>query len=122
MLVPTAESLSPFRNDIILKSANLSTDCLELREWREEVGLEPLRSYVEPEERMQVRATIDALVGKSYGLSRDEMRFVLDPSDPLGCDYPSETFRVLKNNEIRQFGEYRTQRLVLEAWDRLFGS
>ena len=24
-------------------------------------------------------------------------------------------------NEIRQFGEYRTQRLVLEAWDRLFG-
>ncbi len=50
------------------------------------------------------------------------MRFVLDPSDPLGCDYPSETFRVLKNNEIRQFGEYRTQRLVLEAWDRLFGS
>jgi len=27
---------------------------------------------------------------------------------------------VLKNNEIRQFGEYRTQRLVLEAWDRLF--
>jgi hypothetical protein len=34
----------------------------------------------------------------------------------------SETFRVLKNNEIRQFGEYRTQRLVLEAWDRLFGA
>jgi hypothetical protein len=33
----------------------------------------------------------------------------------------SETFRVLKTNEIRQFGEYRTQRLVLEAWDRLFG-
>jgi hypothetical protein len=28
---------------------------------------------------------------------------------------------VVKNNEIRQFGEYRTQRLVLEAWDRLFG-
>jgi hypothetical protein len=29
---------------------------------------------------------------------------------------------VLKNNEIRQFGEYRTQRLVLEEWDRLFGA
>lgn len=29
------------------------------------------------------------------------------------------TFRALKNNEMRQFGEYRTQRLVLEAWDRL---
>jgi hypothetical protein len=38
----------------------------------------------------------------------------------MGPDYPSETFRVLKSNEMRQFGEYRTQRLVLEAWDRLF--
>ena len=33
--------------------------------------------------------------------------------------YPSETFRVLKKNELRHFGEYRTQRLVLEAWDKL---
>jgi len=33
----------------------------------------------------------------------------------------SDTFRVLKTNDLRQFGEYRTQRLVLEAWDRLLG-
>lgn len=33
----------------------------------------------------------------------------------------SETFRVLKTNELCQFGEYRTQLLVLDAWDRLFG-
>jgi hypothetical protein len=46
---------------------------------------------------------------------------LLDPADVMGPDSPSETFRVLKNNELRQFGEYRTQRLVLEAWDRLFG-
>lgn len=31
----------------------------------------------------------------------------------------SETFRVLKEKEIRQHGEYRTARLVLAAWDRL---
>jgi hypothetical protein len=37
----------------------------------------------------------------------------------MGKDYPSETFRVLKNSEIRQFGEYRTQSLVLSAWDSL---
>ena len=36
-----------------------------------------------------------------------------------GADYPSETFRVLKTNEIKRFGEYRTARLVLAAWDRL---
>jgi hypothetical protein len=64
---------------------------------------------------------IDACYAHLYGLTRDELRYILDPADLMGPDYPSETFRVLKNNEQRQFGEYRTQRLVLEAWDRLFG-
>ena len=30
----------------------------------------------------------------------------------------NETFRVLKDNEIRQYGEYRTKRLVFEAWNK----
>ena len=51
--------------------------------------------------------------------TRDELRYVLDPADVMGEDYPSETFRVLKNKELREFGEYRTQRLVLEAWDAM---
>jgi hypothetical protein len=37
----------------------------------------------------------------------------------MGSDYPSETFRVLKNNEMKRYGEYRTRRLVLDAWDRM---
>jgi len=37
----------------------------------------------------------------------------------LAEEFSSETFPVLKNKEIRDFGEYRTQRLVLEAWDKL---
>jgi len=56
---------------------------------------------------------------RAYGLTRDELRYILDPADVMGADYPSETFRVLKNNDMRQFGEFRTQRLVLEAWDNL---
>lgn len=55
------------------------------------------------------------------GLMRDELHCVPDPADVMGPNYTSETFRVLKNNEEREFGEYRTRRLVLEAWDRLFG-
>ena len=75
----------------------------------------------DPERRALLRAELDAYYAHLYGLSRDELRYILDPSDLMGPDYPSETFRVLKTNELRQFGEYRTQRLVLEAWDRLFG-
>ncbi|HET7089041.1 MAG TPA: hypothetical protein VFL17_10350 [Anaerolineae bacterium] len=36
--------------------------------------------------------------------------------------FPGETVRVLKEKEEKQFGEYRTHRLVLEVWDRMFGS
>jgi hypothetical protein len=73
------------------------------------------------ERRALLRAELDAYYAKLYGLTRDELRYILDPADVYGSDFPSETFRVLKNNEIKQFGEYRTQRLVLEAWDRMFG-
>jgi len=40
----------------------------------------------------------------------------------MGEDYPSETFRVLKTKELKAFGEYRTQRLTLAAWDKLDGT
>jgi hypothetical protein len=52
-----------------------------------------------------------------YGVSRDDLRYILDPHDVEGPDFPGETFRVLKEKELRQYGEYRTRRLVLEAWD-----
>lgn len=73
-----------------------------------------------PERRAQLRAELDAYYARLYGLTRDELRYILDPADVMGADYPSETFRVLKNSELREFGEYRTQRLVLAAWDQVF--
>ncbi len=67
--------------------------------------------------RALLRAELDAWYARAYGLSRDELRYILDPTDVMGPDYPSETFRVLKKNEIARYGEYRTARLVLAAWD-----
>jgi len=72
----------------------------------------------DPERRALLRADLDARYARLYGLSRDDLRYILDPADLMGEDYPSETFRVLKKNEIDEYGEYRTRRLVLEAWDR----
>lgn len=68
--------------------------------------------------RAELRADLDAWYALAYGLSRDELRYVLDPKDVMGEDYPSETFRVLQKNEIARYGEYRTRRLVLAAYDR----
>ncbi|TXR49472.1 Eco57I restriction-modification methylase domain-containing protein [Phyllobacterium endophyticum] len=69
--------------------------------------------------RAHLRAELDAFYARAYTLTRDELRYILDPSDVKGPNYPSETFRVLKEKEIRQHGFYRTQRLVLDAWDRM---
>lgn len=71
------------------------------------------------ERRAQLRAELDSFYARAYGLTRDELRYILDPADVKGADYPSETFRVLNTKEIRRYGEYRTARLVLQAWDRM---
>jgi hypothetical protein len=71
------------------------------------------------ERRAHLRAELDAWYARAYGLTRDELRYILDPADVKGPDYPSETFRVLKKNERARFGEYRTARLVLQAWDQM---
>lgn len=69
--------------------------------------------------RADLRADLDAFYARAYGLTRDELRYILDPADVKGPDYPSETFRVMKEKEIRQHGKYRTRDLVLDAWDRM---
>jgi len=69
--------------------------------------------------RAALRAELDAWYALAYGLRFDELRYVLDPKDVMGEDYPSETFRVLQKNEIARHGEYRTRRLVLAAYDAL---
>jgi hypothetical protein len=92
-----------------------------LQPWAQDLGYNGLPFPFDPKRRSLLRAELDAYYAHLYGLTRDELRYILDPADLMGPDYPSETFRVLMTNEIREFGEYRTQRLVLEAWDRLLG-
>jgi len=83
------------------------------------VNSDPPPPFIWQEERRAIaRAELDARIARLYGLNRDELRYILDPHDVHGPDFPGETFRVLKEKEIKQHGEYRTRRLVLEAWDR----
>jgi hypothetical protein len=97
--------------------------------------------------RALLRAELDAWFARAYGLVRKQLRYVLDPADltprelenildpweelrdPMDAsgyaaraaasDFPSETFRVAKEKEQAKYGEYRTRRLVLEAWEKL---
>ena len=90
-----------------------------MRPWAEDLGYNGPPFGWDEARRAHLRADLDAAYAHLYGLTRDELRYILDPADIYGPDFPSETFRVLKEKEIRQHGEYRTARLVLAAWDRL---
>jgi len=90
-----------------------------LKDWAQELGYQGEPFGFDPARRALLRAELDAYYARLYGLSREDLRYILDPADVMGEDYPSETFRGLKKKEMKEYGEYRTGRLVLEAWDRL---
>ena len=109
-LTYTANDLKPFYIDIISENPN----------WDQRLGSDRDNPWRwNPTRRAILRSELDAIYARLYGLTRDDLRYILDPTDIMGDDYPSETFRGLKGKEIRHLGEYRTRRLVLEAWDKL---
>ncbi len=104
---------------IVPRVVELTYTALDLKPWAEALGFDGAPFPFDPLRRAELRAELDAYYTRLYGLSREDLCYILDPASVMGDDYPSETFRVLKNNEVREFGEYRTQRLVLAAWDAL---
>ena len=80
----------------------------------------PAYTFQGPEERLQLRCELDAYIARMYGLTREELHYILDPADAMNDPtFPSVTFPGLKNKELKLYGEYRTQRLVLKAFDDL---
>jgi hypothetical protein len=76
---------------------------------------QPLKDH----ERRVLRAELDSFFARKYGLSRVDLQYVLDPEEVKGKGYPSETFRGLREKEMKEFNAFRTADLVLDAWDRM---
>ncbi len=104
---------------IVPRVLELTYTSWSLQPFARDLGHEGPPFAWDEDRRARLRAELDAWYARAYGLTRDELRYVLDPVDVMGPDYPSETFRVLKDKELRRHGEYRTRRLVLAAWDAL---
>lgn len=63
--------------------------------------------------RHRLKCELDAIFAHMYQLDRSDLEWILDTPPP------SFSFPTLKRNEINEFGEYRTQRLILSAYDQL---
>ena len=169
-LVYTAWDIKPFADDVWRDAGAAIRDAIraqweanaaetgghtwDLPDWitaYPEIETDPARGIPFPPfkwdetRRARLRAELDAYYARLYGLTRKQLRYILDPADltpreledildpweevddPLdpegyaarvqASDFPGETFRVLKEKEIKQYGEYRTRRLILEAWE-----
>lgn len=109
-----------------IREANIVSRILELtytvhdiNPWAKDLGYNGKPFALNSERRAMLRAELDAYYAKLHGLARNELRYILNSADAMDEDYPDGTFRVLKINQINQFGDYRTQRLVLDAWEKL---
>ena len=84
-----------------------------MRSWANALGYEGGTFPWEEERRHRIKSEIDAIYSHMYGLNRTELEWILD------AGLPSISFPILQENEKQHFGEYRTKRLVLEAYDHL---
>ena len=55
--------------------------------------------------RALIRAELDALMFRLYGIDRADADYILD------------TFAVLQKDDLKRWGEYRTKRLTLERYN-----
>jgi hypothetical protein len=104
---------------IVPRILELTYTAIDLKPWAEDLGYHGKPFGFDPLRRAQLRAELDAYYARLYGLTRDELRYILDPADTHGPDYPTVTFPGLKRKEEEALGEYRTRRLVLAAWDAM---
>ena len=84
----------------------LSYTSWRLRPYAEELNDDGPPFQWDPERRSLLRADLDAAFLHVYGLTRPEAEHVLD------------SFFVVRKYEERDHGEFRTKRLVLDAYDR----
>jgi hypothetical protein len=62
------------------------------------------------ERRFQLRCELDAAFFHLYGIARDDVDYIL------------ETFPIVKRNDEKRWGEYRTKRVILELFDAMAGA
>ena len=84
-------------------------------------SVEPVREFIEARVRFlndryswkslsgraRIRAELDGLMFHLYGVRREDADFIM------------ETFPVVKKKDEKEFGEFRTKRLILEVYDRM---
>ena len=85
----------------------------DLEGFARDLGYDGPPFYYDDDRRHCLKCELDAIFAHLYQLDRADLEWILD------APAPSASFPALKRNEMQEFGEYRTQRYVLCAYDQL---
>ncbi|CAM5610219.1 Eco57I restriction-modification methylase domain-containing protein [Streptomyces chartreusis] len=109
--VPHPDSMSLHTAFLTPRTLELVYLAWEMEPWAKDLGDTEAPFIWSEDRRTQLRAELDAYFFHLYGVSREDVDYILESfkTDKGG----------LKNNEIAKYGEYRTKRLVLTEYDRM---
>ncbi len=98
---------------IVPRVLELTYTAHDLEGFARDLGYDgPPFSY-DDDRRHHLKCELDSIFAHLYQLDRADLEWILDAPEP------SASFPALKRNEMQEFGEYRTQRYVLQAYDQL---
>ena len=98
---------------VVPRVLELTYTSYDLRGFAQDLGYDGPPFLWDESRRHRLKCELDAVFARMYQLERVDLEWVLDAPEP------SASFPSLKRNEMREFGEYRTQRYVLQAYDQL---
>lgn len=95
------------RDWILKRVLELTYTAWDLESFARDVGYEGPPFRWDAGRRFLLRAELDAAFFHLYSLSREDTAYVLD------------TFPIVRKNDEKTYGEYRTQRVILERYDAM---
>ncbi len=98
---------------VVPKVLELTYTAYDMEPFARDLGYDGPPFPWDDDRRHRLRCELDAIYARMYQLDRTDLEWILDAEEP------SQSFPGLKRNEMSQFGEYRTQRYVLQAYDQL---
>ena len=98
---------------IVPRVLELTYTANDLEGFARDLGYNGAPFLWDDQRRHRLQCELDAIFADMYKLNRSELEWILDAPSP------SSSFPALKHNEINEFGEYRTQRYILQAYDQL---
>ena len=98
---------------VVPRVLELTYAAYDLQGFAQDLGYDGPPFPWDEERRHQLKCELDAIFARMYQLERTDLEWILD------APAPSSSFPGLKRSEMQEFGEYRTQRYVLQAYDQL---